>query len=171
MAIVVVAVLLPTVDETPEPLRDAAGTIIYPGISRRRPLRVQVLSLATQLVLWAAIGLVFATISGGCFGADTAGVEYRGVTGIVRLTLLSHGMTDAMADGRFPADEPLNAIGRRQVDAMDEVAGGAAAAFRTRATHPADRETAWSASRNRAAIGRPRLRAVARRGACGPAAG
>ena len=35
---------------------------------------------------------------------------------VVRLTLLSHAMTDAMAAGRFPTDEPLNALGRRQVD-------------------------------------------------------
>ncbi|OBG31157.1 histidine phosphatase family protein [Mycobacterium sp. E3198] len=34
---------------------------------------------------------------------------------VVRLTLVSHAMTDAMAAGRFPTDEPLNAIGRRQV--------------------------------------------------------
>lgn len=33
---------------------------------------------------------------------------------IVRLTLVSHAMTDAMAAGRFPTDEPLNALGRRQ---------------------------------------------------------
>ncbi|OBF69121.1 histidine phosphatase [Mycobacterium sp. 852002-51971_SCH5477799-a] len=44
------------------------------------------------------------------------------MTGVVRLTLLSHGMTDAMASGRFPADEPLNAMGRRQVEALDDVA-------------------------------------------------
>lgn len=47
------------------------------------------------------------------------------MTEVARLTLLSHGMTDAMADGRFPADEPLNAIGRRQVEAMGGVAGAA----------------------------------------------
>lgn len=34
---------------------------------------------------------------------------------VVRLTLVSHAMTDAMAAGRFPVDEPLNEIGRRQV--------------------------------------------------------
>ncbi|MCV7441388.1 histidine phosphatase family protein [Mycobacterium paraense] len=34
---------------------------------------------------------------------------------VVRLTLVSHAMTDAMAAGRFPVDEPLNQIGRRQV--------------------------------------------------------
>jgi broad specificity phosphatase PhoE len=36
---------------------------------------------------------------------------------VVRLTLVSHAITDAMAAGRFPADEPLNRIGRRQVKA------------------------------------------------------
>lgn len=33
------------------------------------------------------------------------------------MTLVSHAMTDAMAAGRFPTDEPLNAVGHRQVDA------------------------------------------------------
>jgi broad specificity phosphatase PhoE len=37
------------------------------------------------------------------------------VTEAIRLTLVSHAMTDAMAAGRFPGDEPLNDIGRRQV--------------------------------------------------------
>jgi broad specificity phosphatase PhoE len=36
------------------------------------------------------------------------------VTDVIRLTLVSHAMTDAMAGGRFPADEPLNGIGLRQ---------------------------------------------------------
>ncbi|BDX30056.1 phosphoglycerate mutase [Mycobacterium antarcticum] len=36
---------------------------------------------------------------------------------IVRLTLVSHAMTEAMAAGRFPRDEPLSALGQRQVDA------------------------------------------------------
>jgi broad specificity phosphatase PhoE len=39
------------------------------------------------------------------------------VSEIVRLTLVSHAMTDAMAAGRFARDEPLNALGQRQVDA------------------------------------------------------
>lgn len=47
------------------------------------------------------------------------------MTEVVRLTLVSHGMTDAMADKRFPADEPLNAIGRREIEAMDGLAGAA----------------------------------------------
>jgi broad specificity phosphatase PhoE len=39
------------------------------------------------------------------------------VTEVVRVTLVSHAMTDAMVAGRFPADEPLNRIGRRQAKA------------------------------------------------------
>ncbi|OBB97362.1 histidine phosphatase family protein [Mycobacterium sp. 852002-40037_SCH5390672] len=47
------------------------------------------------------------------------------MTEVVRLTLFSHGMTDALADGRFPTDEPLNALGRRQVEALGGLAGAA----------------------------------------------
>jgi broad specificity phosphatase PhoE len=36
------------------------------------------------------------------------------VTKVVRLTLVSHAMTDAMAAARFPGDEALNEMGRRQ---------------------------------------------------------
>lgn len=39
------------------------------------------------------------------------------MTEVVRLTLVSHAMTDAMSAGRFPADESLNDLGRRQVGA------------------------------------------------------
>lgn len=35
-----------------------------------------------------------------------------------RLTLISHAMTDAMSAGRFPVDEPLSEIGRRQAGAL-----------------------------------------------------
>jgi broad specificity phosphatase PhoE len=41
------------------------------------------------------------------------------VSEVVRLTLVSHAMTDAMAAGRFPGDEALNALGRRQLDGLD----------------------------------------------------
>jgi broad specificity phosphatase PhoE len=43
------------------------------------------------------------------------------VSEIVRLTLVSHAMTDAMAAGRFPRDEPLNGVGQRQVDATTDL--------------------------------------------------
>ncbi|MGV0835612.1 histidine phosphatase family protein [Mycolicibacterium thermoresistibile] len=37
------------------------------------------------------------------------------MSGIVRLSLVSHAMTDAVAAGRFPVDEPLNPTGRQQI--------------------------------------------------------
>lgn len=39
------------------------------------------------------------------------------MTEVVRLTLVSHAMTDVMAAVRFAADEPLNNAGRRQAEA------------------------------------------------------
>ncbi|OBH51127.1 CbtA family protein [Mycobacterium sp. E2479] len=71
VAVAVVAVVLPSVDETPGPLRDAAGTIIYPGFPADVLYEFRLLSLATQLVLWAGIGLVFATISGRLLSVRT----------------------------------------------------------------------------------------------------
>ncbi|WP_167097239.1 histidine phosphatase family protein [Mycobacterium sp. DL592] len=40
---------------------------------------------------------------------------------VVRLTLVSHAMTDAMAAGRFADDEPLNALGYNQIDAVADI--------------------------------------------------
>ncbi|HSS26038.1 MAG TPA: CbtA family protein [Mycobacterium sp.] len=68
VAITVVMVLLPTVDETPEPLRDASGAIIYPGFPADVLYEFRLLSLGTQLVLWVSIGLVFATLAGRLLG-------------------------------------------------------------------------------------------------------
>jgi broad specificity phosphatase PhoE len=41
------------------------------------------------------------------------------VSEVVRLTLVSHAMTDAMAAGRFPTDEPVNTLGRKQIQRVD----------------------------------------------------
>jgi predicted cobalt transporter CbtA len=68
VVITVVMVLLPTVDETPQPLRDASGAIIYPGFPADVLYEFRLLSLGTQLVLWVSIGLVFATLAGRLLG-------------------------------------------------------------------------------------------------------
>jgi hypothetical protein len=65
-------VLLPTVDETPQPLRDASGAIIYPGFPADVLYEFRLLSLGTQLVLWTTIGLVFATLAGRLLGERAA---------------------------------------------------------------------------------------------------
>jgi energy-converting hydrogenase Eha subunit B len=68
VSIAVVAVLLPTTDETPQPLRDASGAIIYPGFPADVLYEFRLLALGTQLVLWATIGVVFATLAGRLLG-------------------------------------------------------------------------------------------------------
>ncbi len=43
------------------------------------------------------------------------------MTGVARLTLVSHATTAAMATARFPADEPLSDTGRRQLEAVADL--------------------------------------------------
>lgn len=68
LAVLAVAVALPSVDETPGPLRDPAGTIVYPGFPADVLYEFRLLSLATQLVLWAGLGAVFAALAGRLLG-------------------------------------------------------------------------------------------------------
>jgi predicted cobalt transporter CbtA len=62
-AVAAVAVVLPTVSETPQPLRDASGAIVYPGFPADVLYEFRLLALATQLVLWATIGVVFGMLA------------------------------------------------------------------------------------------------------------
>lgn len=63
VAIGVVMLILPTIDETPGPLRDSAGTIIYEGFPADDLYQFRLFSLGTQVVMWATIGLVFAAMA------------------------------------------------------------------------------------------------------------
>lgn len=49
--------------ETPLPLRDPAGTIVYPGFSADVLFNFRLLSLAAQLILWTTIGLAFGPLA------------------------------------------------------------------------------------------------------------
>jgi len=49
--------------ETPLPLTDSNGTIVYPGFPADVLFSFRLYSIATQLVLWAAIGLVFGPLA------------------------------------------------------------------------------------------------------------
>lgn len=68
VAVAVLMVALPAVDETPQPLRDASGAIIYPGFPADVLYEFRLLSLGTQLLLWGTIGVVFATLAGRLLG-------------------------------------------------------------------------------------------------------
>jgi predicted cobalt transporter CbtA len=68
LAVAVVMLVLPTIDETPGPLRDDAGMIIYPAFPADDLYEFRLYSLGTQLVMWAAIGLVFAPLAARLLG-------------------------------------------------------------------------------------------------------
>ena len=61
-AVAVVMLVLPTINETPGPLRDAAGTIVYEGFPANLLFFYRLYSLGTQVVIYATIGLVFAAL-------------------------------------------------------------------------------------------------------------
>jgi predicted cobalt transporter CbtA len=63
VAVAVVMLILPTIDETPGPLRDNAGTIIYEGFPADDLYQFRLFSLGTQVVMWATMGLVFAALA------------------------------------------------------------------------------------------------------------
>ena len=54
VAVAVVMLALPTVDEIPGPMRNAAGVIVYPGFPADVLYEFRLVSLVTQLVLWAS---------------------------------------------------------------------------------------------------------------------
>ena len=62
-AIAVVMLILPTIDETPGPLRDNAGNIVYAGFPADDLYEFRLYSLGTQVVMWTTIGLVFAVLA------------------------------------------------------------------------------------------------------------
>lgn len=49
--------------ETPQPLKDSAGAVVYPGYPADDLYLFRVYSLAAQAILWAAIGLCFAPLA------------------------------------------------------------------------------------------------------------
>ena len=61
-SIAVVMLVLPTVDETPGPLTDDTGAIVYEGFPADVLYEFRLYSLGTQVVMYATIGLVFAAL-------------------------------------------------------------------------------------------------------------
>jgi predicted cobalt transporter CbtA len=63
VAMTVVFLALPRIDETPGPLRDDAGTIIFEGFPADDLYEFRLFSLGTQVVMWLTIGLVFGALA------------------------------------------------------------------------------------------------------------
>ncbi len=58
----VVMLVLPTVDETPGPLRDDAGNVVLGGFPADDLYDFRLYSLGVQVVMWVTIGLVFGAL-------------------------------------------------------------------------------------------------------------
>ncbi len=64
----VLMVILPTIDETPGPLRDGAGNIVYEGFPADDLYEFRLLSLGNQVVIYATIGLAFGVMAARLLG-------------------------------------------------------------------------------------------------------
>lgn len=49
--------------ETPQPLHDASGKVVYPGFPADVLLNFRFFSVGAQLILWTALGLIFAPLA------------------------------------------------------------------------------------------------------------
>ncbi|MDQ2635581.1 MAG: CbtA family protein [Actinomycetota bacterium] len=63
VAVAVVMLILPTIDETPGPLLDAAGNMVYEGFPADDLYEFRLYSLGTQVVLYATIALAFGAMA------------------------------------------------------------------------------------------------------------
>jgi predicted cobalt transporter CbtA len=75
VAVAIVMLILPTIDETPGPLRDDAGNIIFEGFPADDLYQFRLYSLGTQVVMWATIGLVFGAMASRLLEGKRTGVD------------------------------------------------------------------------------------------------
>lgn len=64
--------------ETAQPLRDSAGTIIYPGFPADDLYAFRLYSIGAQAILWATIGLSFGAAANRLLGADASRDMHEG---------------------------------------------------------------------------------------------
>ena len=65
--------ILPTINETPGPMRDDAGNIVFPGFPADDLYQFRLYSLGTQVIVWATIGLVFAAMASRLLDKQASG--------------------------------------------------------------------------------------------------
>ncbi|MGE0220923.1 CbtA family protein [Mycolicibacterium sp.] len=75
VAVAVLFLVLPGIHETPGPLVDGAGTIIYEGFPADVLYEFRLYSLGTQVVIYATIGLVFAALVSRLLGEQRRAVS------------------------------------------------------------------------------------------------
>jgi hypothetical protein len=68
VACAVLMLVLPTINETPGPLVDDAGNIVYEGFPADLLYEFRLFSLGNQLIIYATIGVVFGAMAAKLFG-------------------------------------------------------------------------------------------------------
>jgi hypothetical protein len=68
VASAIVMLVLPTIDETPGPLLDDAGTIVYEGFPADVLYDFRLFSLGNQVVIYATLGLAFGVMAARLLG-------------------------------------------------------------------------------------------------------
>jgi hypothetical protein len=63
--------------ETPLPLRNSRGDIVYPGFPADVLFSFRLYSIAAQAILWGAIGLIFAPMADRLLAPGPARAELR----------------------------------------------------------------------------------------------
>ncbi len=71
LAVATLMFILPTIEETPGPLVDESGAIIFGGFPADVLYEFRLYSLGTQIVIYATIGLVFAALVSRLLGERT----------------------------------------------------------------------------------------------------
>lgn len=79
VACAVLMLVLPTIDETPGPLRNDAGAIVYEGFPADLLYDFRLYSLGTQVVLYATIGLAFGALASKLLDGKRANARSSGV--------------------------------------------------------------------------------------------
>ena len=68
--------------ETPQPLRDASGKVVFPGFPADVLFTFRLYSVGAQLILWTALGLVFAPLAERLLGPAGADRPERPVAAV-----------------------------------------------------------------------------------------
>jgi hypothetical protein len=63
VAVFVVMLILPTISETPGPITNDAGVIVFPGFPAIDMYEFRLYTLGTQVIIWTTIGLTFAALA------------------------------------------------------------------------------------------------------------
>lgn len=66
--------------ETPQPLRDPSGAIVFPGFDADLLYRFRLYAIGTQVVLWLTIGLAFAPLADRVFRAHGTPTQHEVAT-------------------------------------------------------------------------------------------